>query len=54
MEVSTECGHCGRPLHLVLDSQGGYRVEEEEAEPLVFQPEVDWRTFSKPTIIDDY
>jgi hypothetical protein len=36
--ISTECGHCHRPLNLEIDSQLNYRVIEEDAEPLVFVP----------------
>lgn len=54
MEVATGCVHCGEPLHLMLDSEGGFEVREEGAEPFVFHPDVDWSTFSKATIIHDY
>lgn len=54
VEVATECAHCGELLHLELDSEGRYEVRETGAEPLVFHPDLDWSTFSKPTIIHDY
>lgn len=54
MEVSTECAHCGQPLHILIDSDLRYRVSQEGAEPLVFQPLIDWTTFSEATIIDAF
>ncbi len=36
--ITTECGHCGQPIHLEIDSDLNYRVAETEAEPLVFVP----------------
>lgn len=36
--ISTECGHCGEPLHLEIDHQLNYRVQEDGAKPLVFVP----------------
>ena len=36
--ITTECGHCGEPLHLEIDDQLNYRVEEPGAQPLVFAP----------------
>ena len=36
--VTTECGHCGQPLHLGIDSDLKYRVVEAGAEPLLFVP----------------
>ncbi len=52
--VETECAHCGQPLHLTVDSQMGHQVSETGAEPLVFQPQIDWSTFTEPNIIDAY
>ena len=41
-------------MRLVVDSELNYRVEEGGPTPLVFEPEVDWSTFTEPTIIDGY
>jgi len=54
VSIETECAHCGQPLHISLDSGLKYRVEEKDARPLVFEPRLDWETFTKPNIIDDY
>lgn len=52
--IATECAHCGRALHLELDPLGGVAVRERGASPLLFEPAIDWETFTKPHIIDDF
>ena len=52
--VATECGHCGQPLHLEIDSELAYRVVEAEAEPLVYAPLVDFKKLEEPSIIDRF
>lgn len=36
--VTTQCAHCGEPLHIEMDSTLGYHVVEKGAEPLYFAP----------------
>jgi hypothetical protein len=52
--IDTACGHCGRPLQIGLDSELRYHVTDPEAEPLVFEPQVNWATFTEPNIIHAY
>jgi uncharacterized metal-binding protein YceD (DUF177 family) len=54
VQVSTECAHCGQPLHLEIDSELNYRVLEERADPLVFVPLVDLEKLEDPSIIDAF
>ena len=54
VEIRTACPHCGEPMVLAVDSELRYRVERGGPDPLVFEPEVDWATFSEPTLIDGY
>jgi hypothetical protein len=54
VEIRTACAHCGEPMKLVVDSELEHRIETGGPNPLVFEPEVDWNTFSEPTIIDGY
>ena len=54
VEVATSCGHCGREMHIHIDSELDYRVRESGAWPLIFEPHVDWATYDRPTIIDGY
>jgi hypothetical protein len=51
--VRTECAHCAQPLHITVDSELRYSVEED-AEPLVFEPHINWETFTEPNIIHAY
>lgn len=51
MEVRTECAHCGQPLGMTIDSDLRYRVDQTDAAPLVFEPLIDWTTFTEPNII---
>jgi hypothetical protein len=52
--ITTQCAHCGRPLHIEMDSKLKYQVTDEGAEPLVFLPDINWATFGEPNIIDAY
>lgn len=51
VEIRTECAHCAQPLHITLDSSLRYHVHNEGAQPLVFEPHVEWATFTEPNII---
>jgi hypothetical protein len=52
--ISTACGHCGRPLHIEIDSALHYRVLEGDAEPLVYAPRLDIQKLKEPSIIDRF
>ena len=41
-------------MTITIDSDMKFSVCEDEAEPLVFMPQVDWETFAEPNIIDAY
>ena len=51
---ASECGHCGRPLHIEIGSDLGYRVDPEAAGALVFVPLVDFAKLRAKSIIDDF
>ncbi len=51
-KVDTECAHCGRALHLKFDGELNYQLREEDANPLVFTPSVDFDKLEEPSIID--
>ena len=53
-EVDTECAHCGQALHLKFDSDLNYQLTEEDADPLVFAPSVDFDELEDPSIIDAF
>ena len=50
--VRTECAHCAQPMHFEIDSELTYRVEEKEADPLVFVPTVNFGKLTEPSIVD--
>ena len=52
--IETVCAHSSRSMTIAVDSDMKYSVSEDEAEPLVFMPQVDWETFAEPNIIDAY
>ncbi len=54
MEIASECGHCGRRLELVVDSELTWRQRQTGAQPLIFEPDIDWRHFQGKTIVADY
>jgi hypothetical protein len=37
-----------------VDSQLRFQGVSDGAEPMVFEPEIDWAKFKKPNIIHDY
>jgi len=52
--ITTECAHCGEPIHLKIDSELNSRVVEEGAKPLVFVPLLDLGKLKDPSIIDGF
>lgn len=52
--IETVCAYSGRSMTIAVDSDMKYSVSEDEAEPLVFMPQVDWETFAEPNIIEVY
>ncbi len=54
MDIESTCAHCGEPIRIEVDSELRFRVIEGGSEPLVFEPDVDWRTFAERSIINAY
>jgi hypothetical protein len=52
--IETQCAHCQEPIHIEIDSDLGYRVLDEAAEPLILVPLVDVRKLDEPSIIDAF
>jgi len=42
------------PLHLEVDSELNFRVQEPQASPLVFVPRVNFQKLDDPSIIDAF
>lgn len=41
-------------MRITIDSALRYRIDDETANPLVFEPEVDWQRFGETNIISTY
>jgi hypothetical protein len=54
VSITTECGHCHKPLHLEVDSDLNFCVQEAQAVQLVFVPEVNFQKLTDPSIIDAF
>ncbi len=54
VEIQTACAHCGQPIQIAVDGDMRYRVQTPDAEPLIFEPDLDWATFAEPNIIHAY
>jgi hypothetical protein len=52
--IQTTCGHCGRPMHIEIDSRMDFKVIEPDAEPLLFVPMVNFAKLKDPSIIDAF
>jgi hypothetical protein len=53
-EITTECGHCQIPIHINIDSELNYRVQDQGAEPMIYMPMVDFDKLDDPSIIDAF
>jgi hypothetical protein len=53
-EITTECGHCGKTLHIEVDSDLNYKVAEADARPVLSIPMVDFDKLEDPSIIDAF
>jgi hypothetical protein len=51
VEISSECAHCSRPMHITVDSDLNYQVKEKGCEPIVFAPDVDFSKLEEKCII---
>ncbi|MEK6406065.1 MAG: hypothetical protein AABN34_03785 [Acidobacteriota bacterium] len=54
MQLETECAHCARSMRLTIGSDLRHQAADENATPLVFEPEIDWARFIEPNIIHAY
>jgi hypothetical protein len=54
VNINTVCAHCNRPFTITLDSDMNFKIGSENAEPLVFSPQVNWESFSDPNIIQAF
>ena len=52
--VISKCVHSGRTLHIEIDSELNYKVQETDAAPLLSAPIVNFGTLQEPSIIDAF
>jgi len=52
--IKTKCSHCGQEMHIQADSDLNISMEDGDAKPLVFMPDMNWDSFTERTIIDAY
>lgn len=52
--VETRCEHCLEPMTLTIDDDMNFSVEQSEAEPMIFTPDVDVYDVEAPSIVDDF
>jgi len=54
IRVISECALSKRPMHMEIDSDMNCRCEDRGCSPVVFVPEVDFKTLKAPNIIDAF
>ena len=52
--ISSKCARSGRTLHIEIDGDLNYTVQEPGARPLISMPLVNFSTLKDPSIIDAY
>jgi hypothetical protein len=54
VEVVSECTHCKRPMRMEIDSDMNCSCQDTDCSPIVFVPEVNFKTLKDPNIIDAF
>jgi hypothetical protein len=54
LTIKTQCGHCGEPMALRINSDFDYQILAGSTEPLIFLPQVDFNKLADPSIIDAF
>ncbi len=54
IQIKTSCAHCGQSILIEVDQDLHYKVNTPGADPLIFEPQLDWDTFAEPNIIHAY
>ena len=52
--IKTECAHCSQPMELDIDSDLSYKTKQQECNPIVFVPDVDFSRLKDDSIIDSF
>lgn len=54
MRIDSDCHQCAKPLTIEVDEKLHWRVLSSGAQPLLFEPDIDWAIFRRQNIIHDY
>jgi hypothetical protein len=54
VSVVSECAHCKRPMHMEIDSDMNCSCQDSDCSPMIFVPDVDFKTLKDPNIIDAF
>jgi len=54
VEISSRCANSEKLIRLAVDDELNYRILDGSPALLVFEPDVDWDTFTDPNILDGY
>jgi hypothetical protein len=54
VNVTTECAHCGEPIHMEIDNEAQTRVVDTGAAPITFIPDVDFSALPDKCITDAF
>jgi len=52
--IETSCAQSGRPIQIEIDGQLEYRIRQEDADPIIFVPLVEFDKLDDPSIIDAF
>ncbi|NCF67713.1 MAG: hypothetical protein GWP61_17245 [Chloroflexi bacterium] len=52
--IASKCSQSGRTIHIEMDGELNYRVQESDAEPMLSVPMVDIGSLKDPSIIDAF
>jgi hypothetical protein len=52
VSIETSCAQSAQPMHITIDSDLQFRVEEAGADPWVFLPMVNFAKLREPNIIE--
>jgi len=52
--IASKCSQSGRTLHIEIDGELNYKVQEADAKPMLSVPMVDFGSLKDPSIIDAF
>lgn len=52
--VNSECAFSKRPMYMQIDGNMNCTCEDSDCRPVIFVPDVDFKTLKEPNIIDAF